>query len=53
MNEHDNTNIEPYNHKEQRFFEVIQNEILQPKDEKGADDAKKVHVLCELFFQQF
>ena len=40
-------------HREQRFFEVIQNEILQPKDEKGADDAKKVHVLCELFFQQF
>ena len=26
---------------------------IAAKDEKGADDARKVHVFCELFIQQF
>ena len=32
---------------------IFEERNIAAKDEKGADDARKVHVFCELFIQHF
>ena len=48
MNKRGNTNTEPYKLNSDNIFKVIQEEIQQPVKENGANNARKVHVVCLL-----